>query len=284
MPKAVICVQCGEKCRAKKGGLCTRCRATHTCDIEGCEESWRLRGGLCPVHYNQKWRAARRVVSTKNCEACGARFETPIAHQTACSTKCRAELKNAWGRKHRQPRPGAYRVCKICHADFLAKSSSDRTCSEDCRSELRRRSARRSFETWAAKNRTPPPASATCKICDREYAPARSGQLTCSKKCRSKLAGLRRGDDRRRARFHGVEYEFIDRLQVYERDGWRCGICRKKVDKKLEWPHPMCATLDHIVPISQLGPHLYSNVQCAHWRCNNRKNARGHGDQLALIG
>jgi len=93
-----------------------------------------------------------------------------------------------------------------------------------------------------------------------------------------------RGNDRQRARHYGVQYEPIDRLKVYARDGWICKLCHKKVDPKLKNPHLMSASLDHIVPMSLGGDHLYVNVQLAHMICNSRKCNFGYGDQLALIG
>lgn len=52
-------------------------------------------------------------------------------------------------------------------------------------------------------------------------------------------------------------------------------MCRLPVSWFLRWPHDWCATLDHRVPISEGGPHLASNVQLAHWTCNQWKAAMG---------
>lgn len=71
---------------------------------------------------------------------------------------------------------------------------------------------------------------------------------------------------------------------VYERDGWVCGLCRRPVDPGLTWPHPMSASVDHILPLSQGGSHTLANVQCAHLSCNSRKCDRvepaAAGDRL----
>lgn len=61
---------------------------------------------------------------------------------------------------------------------------------------------------------------------------------------------------------------------VYERDGWTCGLCRLPVDPGLAWPHPMSASVDHILPLSQGGSHTLANVQRAHLSCNSRKSDR----------
>lgn len=89
---------------------------------------------------------------------------------------------------------------------------------------------------------------------------------------------------RKRARMYGVKYEPVKRSAVFERDQWKCGICRKHVDRKLTFPHPMSASLDHVVPMALGGEHTYLNTQLAHFICNSKKSHHGTGDQLALIG
>ncbi len=59
-----------------------------------------------------------------------------------------------------------------------------------------------------------------------------------------------------------------------------CGICGKPVDKSLKWPDPMCACIDHIVPIAKGGhPSDLSNLQLAHFACNRQKS-----DKLMKVG
>ncbi|MFJ9633822.1 HNH endonuclease [Streptomyces sp. NPDC101175] len=69
--------------------------------------------------------------------------------------------------------------------------------------------------------------------------------------------------------------EAFTSIEVYERDDWQCGLCRRPVDPGLAWPHPMSASVDHILPLSQGGSHMLANVQCAHLSCNCAK-----GDQV----
>lgn len=52
-----------------------------------------------------------------------------------------------------------------------------------------------------------------------------------------------------------------------------CGICGKPVDKGLRYPHPMSATVDHIIPIDRGGhPSDIDNLQLAHFICNRYKS------------
>ena len=54
-----------------------------------------------------------------------------------------------------------------------------------------------------------------------------------------------------------------------------CGICGQPVDKRLKYPDPMSACIDHIIPIDRSGhPSDINNLQLAHWKCNRAKANR----------
>ena len=74
--------------------------------------------------------------------------------------------------------------------------------------------------------------------------------------------------------------ERFDPLEVYEREGWVCGLCVKPVDRGLSWPDPMSPSLDHVVPLSANGEHSRANTQLAHWICYVRKGARLAEDEV----
>lgn len=76
----------------------------------------------------------------------------------------------------------------------------------------------------------------------------------------------------RRANKHNAEYEKIDNNKVFERDKYICQICMTEVDRDLKWPDPMSKSLDHMLPLSKGGKHLYSNVRLAHLICNLKKH------------
>lgn len=68
-----------------------------------------------------------------------------------------------------------------------------------------------------------------------------------------------------------------------------CGICGHPVDLGLKVPHPMSATIDHIIPVAKNGhPSDISNLQLAHWTCNRQKSDKifkeGHETQQQVIG
>jgi 5-methylcytosine-specific restriction endonuclease McrA len=94
------------------------------------------------------------------------------------------------------------------------------------------------------------------------------------------------GSQAARARKRQAFVEPIDPHVVFERDGWRCGLCKRSIPKLARHPDPKSASLDHIVPLSQGGKHEYRNVQAAHLYCNQTKQGRvwRDGEQLRLVG
>jgi hypothetical protein len=96
----------------------------------------------------------------------------------------------------------------------------------------------------------------------------------------------RNSTHRRRARKRAAESEVFEAIEVFERDGWVCGICRRRISKKRRWPDSLCVSLDHIIPLSLGGPHTRANTRATHLRCNVRRSrTRLSGcEQEALFG
>ncbi len=72
----------------------------------------------------------------------------------------------------------------------------------------------------------------------------------------------------------------VDRLAIYERDGWVCQLCHEPVNRALRHPAWWSATLDHVVPVSVAlergwSPeqiHSPDNLALSHKRCNELKS------------
>ena len=79
----------------------------------------------------------------------------------------------------------------------------------------------------------------------------------------------RAGASKRRALKLAAFVEDVSHEAVFERDQWRCQLCGGETSG--EWPDPLSASLDHIMPLSKGGEHSYANTQCAHLRCNIQK-------------
>lgn len=88
----------------------------------------------------------------------------------------------------------------------------------------------------------------------------------------------------RKALRRGATVERFTDREVFDRDGWTCGICALVVDRSLAWPHPRSRSLDHVVPLSEGGDHSRANTRLAHLDCNVRRNNRGGGEQLRIVG
>lgn len=85
----------------------------------------------------------------------------------------------------------------------------------------------------------------------------------------------------RRAKAFGVERRYFNPRSVLRRDGWQCKLCGVKTPEKLRGTlDPRAPELDHIVPLSQGGPHTKQNTQCACRRCNGLKGAKPLGQTL----
>lgn len=229
---------------------------------------------LCEAHRNWK-----RVT----CHTCG--IETYSANKA--SAKRKVYCKPCSPGRGWTP-PTLRRRCRHCAALLPMGSAKDRKACDTClegkpwemRPDLTSGSWRTCNRCGVIKSRRNcKPDTYTCHPCRREVSgiPAKPPLI-------SKAKPRAQRDYRKRAKRFGVDYEPIDRRKVFERDGWRCGICRDKIDKRLSYPHWMSASLDHVVPMSLGGGHLYVNTQASHLLCNVLKSNRIGGDQLALIG
>lgn len=116
-----------------------------------------------------------------------------------------------------------------------------------------------------------------------EYPSRRS--VYCSDNCvRAHHARDTSGSNhRRRARRFRVAYEPVDRMEVFDRDAWRCQVCgRKTLLGRIGTAHPRAPELGHRVPVSRGGAHTYENTQCERRRCNASKSNKSEAGQLPL--
>ena len=92
-----------------------------------------------------------------------------------------------------------------------------------------------------------------------------------------------RANNRKWRALKGDNYhETYSDAYIFERDGWYCGICGQKINKRLKWPNQRAKSIDHIIPLSRGGADAPINLQAAHLRCNQSKHAN-NGGQLRLI-
>lgn len=115
-------------------------------------------------------------------------------------------------------------------------------------------------------------------------------KLSWRSQCRSCYASELRTTDayREAARRHRQTRSVVPdalRLEIYERDGWKCQLCGKKVGRSYGYQHQRSPVLDHVVPRSKGGSDDPSNLQLAHRVCNGLKSDRvwRDGEQLLLL-
>jgi 5-methylcytosine-specific restriction endonuclease McrA len=78
----------------------------------------------------------------------------------------------------------------------------------------------------------------------------------------------------RRARVLAATIDgLVDRVVVFERDGYVCQLCGLLTDPT--GPRGERPTIDHIESLARGGAHTYGNLQTAHLRCNIEKGV-GH--------
>lgn len=105
-----------------------------------------------------------------------------------------------------------------------------------------------------------------CRHCRVAFL-GRVGQEFCSAKCARDIQGHNP---------QGVTRFRISRksrLNIYERDGWCCTLCREPVDTSVDWWCPNAPTLDHIQPRSRGGSDDISNLRLACRDCNVRRSS-----------
>lgn len=211
------------------------------------------------------------------CTGCGLAFTRSRQHRrgsATCSTRC-TEWIGRIGTTELVP----WRSCVVCGSPFVNQRPA-LLCSSECRMAQARSEAARYY--------TPTPVRRyECIVCQETFERAgRHGKpQTCSAACQRRLPSAIEGKANRRARRRALKrtatVEIVYRRVVYDRDGWTCQLCTKPLRRDVRAPHPLSATLDHIVPLASGGDHSYRNIQAAHFICNSRKGI-GAG-QLRLI-
>lgn len=257
-----ICRECQTTPRDDRRGppLCARCRAScRMCRTHGSEMPW---GRLC--------RDCRPIYTKMQAEASAARLRARKRATVACRF-CNRVQGLTICRECRQ-------ICRVCQGP-VGDDGKGRTC---------KRCANAMFKAWYREQVGIPDDAeglADCLECGQPNQPSGRHKTIamhirfCSKNCRYRYKGRRR-----RAARKAVRHADFSRLDILERDGWMCQLCNKRIDRRLKFPHPKSASLDHIVPLSVGGADVPSNVQAAHWDCNVAKGNRPANDQLRLVG
>lgn len=255
------CRPCNDAARGSENRKCPSCGGLKTWYAKQC--------GTCD--------GAERARPMCTCRGCGRTFRPKQVDRTKyCSRECAFADAKAWMQK-RERRPMFCRVhpCEDCGRIVPQNRKRCQPCSD-------KRAVRPSVQ------------QCVCVDCDtafdserrrRRCAPCAGARKrkTIRKSKRAHRAKFGKSW-RKRARVLGVAYEPVNRIRVFDRDGWRCQICGAATPKALLGKHKQRApTLDHRVPISKGGSHTYGNVQCACLSCNVAKSDKIVVGQMPLF-
>lgn len=176
-------------------------------------------------------------------------------------------------------------------------------CGEDCLlSEFytysavycRRCSRARQREYQSQNRRLAPRKNLTCFTCRKDFLGTKRNRTYCSRECLEKGRHERNYPNvlKRQLRFSVAKKEHFQRIDIFERDNWTCGICNEQIDRSRKRPDPLSPSIDHIIPLSRGGDHTRENVQAAHLGCNMSKGVsipeslegeQWRNDQLSLF-
>lgn len=166
-----------------------------------------------------------------------------------------------------------FKHCQHCGGLFTARTSKAKYCSDRCLM----------VGTSIRKGKSFDPRP--CAECGETFVPVYGSmrRTYCSDECCLRSA-RRTARKARKAKQRKVTTEPVNPTKVFDRDGWRCQLCKTKTPRRLRGTyHPRAPELDHIIPLSQGGEHSYRNTQCACRHCNAGKGSKPLG-QLRLIG
>lgn len=217
------------------------------------------------------------------CQSCDGPVISTGGRRRFCSQDCaRGQVRRPREQQYGCGTAAAYRRGCRCEACRDAKAAADNgrplnRCA-DCGRVAR---AERCVDCLPAG------PSRLCPDCGAERPRGRRRCGDCAERANAEAVrrARRAYRHRRRAARRGVSADYFTDVEIFERDGWRCHICRKAVRRApRSRMDPDRATLDHIWPLSKGGEHSRENVACAHLRCNLAKGARVSPTQMMLVG
>lgn len=157
-------------------------------------------------------------------------------------------------------------ICTECGKVFTRKGNAQKYCSDECLNKAH------DINQIIIKQ---------CVECGVEFETYHDGTLYCSNKCRRKRANrIHTISKDKRLRKNGKPDYSISLKKLYKRDKGICHICGERCNPKdievtiegyyiagRNYP-----SIDHVVPISKGGKHIWGNVRLAHRHCNAIKS------------
>jgi hypothetical protein len=255
------CVTCGLVFTPKRRGVCAS-YCSRVCWPAELVEHFRL----IERSYESKRKGKRDAFSKtwSTCNVCGVEFRLMrgVAHRgrVVCYGECAKPVKPP-----KPPKP--VRHCEGCSAVLPSDQHNRKWCSEKCR-----KTQYGSTQTEIEFRH--------CERCGKLFC-CRAGRNVscCSRNCAKRKAESIR---RHRLRTASDQCDQITLFALGERDGWRCHLCGKKIPNRPHKGRPLDPEIDHLIPVSAGGAHVWENVALSHRSCNGSRGADGPA-QLRLI-
>lgn len=220
----------------------------------------------------------RLMIERRACKHCHSLFEIVRNKTVYCSQSCQRTGKAGWRKnpeadgKHSKV---FFNTCQVCKKHWTGRKDKP-VCEGPCKDLYAKVQYKASFLSEAVREER------SCDVCSGLFISRTAAQITCSKRCAKNKNGSK--THRKRARRHGVEYEPVNVTKVFDRDGWKCQICGTRTPKARRGSiNGNAPELDHRIPLSKGGGHVYSNVQCACRRCNCAKGNSNSSGQVPLF-
>lgn len=227
-----------------------------TCRVCGRPfEATSLRSKVCPdvaCQLRENPQYVRGGPWKRICRVCGRVFEATSLRAEVCPD---VACQGRWNAGHVKLGPWQ-RTCRVCGGTFEAKVPGAEVCHAVACRRRRSNELKRAFlQRYAAEH-------GKSYACDRYPERLKA-----------------RAQARRAAKSGAPRVEHFTSREVFERDGWICGICHEPIDRDAVWPAPGSASLDHVIPLRPPAPwlpgtHTLDNAQAAHLACNMSKGNR----------
>ncbi len=316
--KSAWCNECWGKgirkpyVRAEYNLVCAQCGSSF---VTGNKRGKFCSPGCAARHYGAQRAKESIKRKTFTCQYCNKVYVNGRSNKGEGEKYCSREC--AFRAKEKPIELGIYKegdYCKVyfpqclsCGKTFSANRNSQKLCSEKCQVEYSRTSNRERSRTRYLGNQQKylresreynrikhgyKEQKKECIYCGKLFKTYRTLQKSCSKECSKRLEMIQKkhslSEVKRRSvvkqlniKGQSIHISIINAAKIYKRDGWRCQICGKLIDRKKKCPHPLSPSLDHIIPLSRGGDHVEKNLQAAHLRCNSL--ARDKRNQLIQL-
>lgn len=152
------------------------------------------------------------------------------------------------------------RKCEWCEVEFTTPWETKAYCTIQHK-ERAHQFRKRGRRTQVLKTIT----IKFCKGCGLDFQTDNNQKSYCSSECRAWTTKQIKAE--RDKAYENIKTTSL-KPRLYLRDAGICQICFTYIDANTKYPDPMSLSIDHIIPRSQGGNHLASNLRIAHLQCN----------------